>query len=71
MTMKIKARSRTQSDSEWREITPEKLAAFCLHRCGGGYTVAQTAKAMLMQRKILDGEPYVTKTIEVVAEPIT
>jgi hypothetical protein len=40
-------------------IDEKRLAAFMLEHCGGGYTVAQTAKAMETMESIRKGTPYV------------
>ena len=38
------------------ELTDDQLATACLELCGGGYTNTQTAQAMILQRRVLDGE---------------
>ena len=58
MTKVIQCKQSGAGEEEWVTVTPEKLAAFCVQRCGGGYTEEQTAEAMLMQREIMDGKEY-------------
>lgn len=48
-------------------ITADRLADFCIHSCGGGYTVQQTAKAMEMQRRAIEtGKLNKNITLEVI-----
>ena len=54
--MKIQARKR--GGDPWQEITEKQLAAICLELCGGGWTTSETRRAMVLQRKILDGGKY-------------
>ena len=37
-----------------RTFPNEKLAEVCLQLCGGGWTAAQTKKAMALQAKVLE-----------------
>lgn len=39
-----------------RSLLNTALPGLCLDLCGGGYTPKQTADAMLMQDKVLDGD---------------
>lgn len=46
------------AEGPWKELSEDDLATFCLHKCGGGYNVEQTIKAMEMQRSILAGDVW-------------
>ena len=54
--MKLQARKRC--GDPWRDITEEQLAAICLELCGGGWNTSETRRAMVLNRKILDGGKY-------------
>jgi hypothetical protein len=59
--MKIEVRG-PGNDAPWKQITDNQLADYCIHVCGGGYNAEQTAEAMAMQRRILDGEEFIGMT---------
>lgn len=49
---------RKRGGDQWQEITEKQLASVCLELCGGGWTASETRRAMILQRKILDGGKY-------------
>jgi len=51
-----------------RDITAETLAEYCIERAGGGYTMAQTVKAMELQARAIEtGKLSTNITIEVLS----
>ena len=51
---------RKGGQADWHTADPDKVAAFILNQCGGGYTVAQTAKAIETNHAIMNGNVYKT-----------
>jgi len=68
MSTVIKARTVGHPDADWTVVTPDRLAAYCLHQCGGGFNEKQVEAAMLMQRDIMEGKPYKHGNIEIMVE---
>ncbi len=57
---------RVTQGGKSRVVDSDVIAAFCLHRCGGGYNPKQVADAMEMQRNAIEtGQLSKTITVEV------
>ena len=53
----------------WQDKTENQIIDFSIHRCGGGFTPGQTARAMMMMDDIRAGKIWRGHNIEIRALP--
>ena len=49
----------------WQDKTEDTISRFCVDRCGGGWTTAQTAEATAMLKSIRAGKTWRGHSIEI------